>query len=201
MKIKAGPDWRKLVQAVPSALDAWPELRLRVDFNGTLSADGLCAFAQALSPAAHAAVDFIEDPCPFEAKHWHALEQSTGLRLAADRACADAAAEDFIGVVKPSVEDAPALLARAVHSGRKMVVTSNMDHPLGILWAAYHAGLYARAGVLHGLCGLCTQLVFEPDAFSARLPVVDGRFCPPGGTGLGFDDLLAALPWEILREG
>ena len=45
-------------------------------------------------------------------------------------------------------------------------------------------------------CGLQTHGLFEMDAFTARLGPVKPGFKPPGGSGLGFDDLLEDLPWK-----
>ena len=142
------------------------------------------------------AVDFIEDPCPFDRDVWARLESSSGLRLAADRACARPGADRFLGVLKPAVEDADAVVAAAARSGRKLVVTTNMDHPVGQLWAAWHAARAASAGVLAGPCGLLTHTLFAEDEFSRRLSVSGGVLIGPPGTGLGFDDLVQALPWR-----
>jgi O-succinylbenzoate synthase len=44
-------------------------------------------------------------------------------------------------------------------------------------------------------CGVQTHHLFEPDAFSELLGPWSPVFQPPPGHGLGFDDLLDALPW------
>ena len=90
------------------------------------------------------------------------------------------------------------LIARAAASGRKLVVTTNMDHPVGVLWAAFHAARAAKAGVLHGPCGLLTHLLFEPDRFSTELSVRDRVLVVPNGPGLGYHEMWADLPWQPL---
>jgi o-succinylbenzoate synthase len=51
---------------------------------------------------------------------------------------------------------------------------------------------------LVGLCGLQTHHLFEPDGFTGELGPWAPAFKPPSGTGLGFNDLLDALPWTRL---
>ena len=90
------------------------------------------------------------------------------------------------------------MIARAASNGRQLVVTTNMDHPVGVLWAAFHAAQAARAGVLHGPCGLLTHPLFEPDEFSRELSVRNGVLIVPEGTGLGYDGMWDHLPWHPL---
>ena len=198
VKLKAGPDWKKFLPIWSNVCCHHPSVKIRLDFNGTLSpaeaGAALAGIARALGPA----VDFVEDPCPFDRETWLGLEKSSGLRLAADRACADPEAESFLGVLKPAVEDAETAVARAAATGRELVVTTNMDHPVGVLWAAYQAARAARAGVLHGPCGLLTHPLFEADKFSTKLSARDGVLGVPTGTGLGYDEWWAELPWHPL---
>lgn len=192
-------DWSAAPAALDAVLDRWPGLRIRLDFNACLTAREFLAFAGTLTPRVRAAIDFVEDPFVFDAAGWHDARCASGLPLAADRWCDEPAADAFPGIVKPAAQDADAILERAMRSGRRLVVTSNMDHPVGVAWAAWHAARFARAGVLDGPCGLCTAGLFQPDAFSRRLVPGRGGFLPvPVGPGLGFGDLLEDLAWENL---
>ena len=81
------------------------------------------------------------------------------------------------------------------------VFTSNMDHPLGQCWAAYNAAKFytGKPESEIPLCGLVTHHVYRPNPFSERMGMdITPEFPVPGGTGLGFDDLLEALPWKTL---
>ena len=76
-----------------------------------------------------------------------------------------------------------------------------MDHPLGQCWAAYNAAVFytGKPAEEVPLCGLVTHHVYRPNAFSEELGMdITPEFPVPKGTGLGFDHLLASLPWKKL---
>lgn len=165
-----------------------PRVRLRIDFNRSLTPEAFLMIAEGL-PAER--VDFIEDPCEYDASVWAALRQQTGMRLALDRpsehgGSMPSSSVDVL-VVKPAVEDVP-------QDEREIVITSNMDHPVGQFGAAYFA---AKFGARR--CGLFTHVLFEPDEFIERIRADGARLLAPEGTGIGFDDLLERLPWKKLN--
>jgi O-succinylbenzoate synthase len=165
------------------SIDHIPDnVRLRIDFNATLTA---VEFERIAATLPRERIDFIEDPCPYDAATWRALRASTGLRLALDRGTGT---EDVdVIVVKPAVQEIPSTHA-------EIVVTSYMDHPLGQLCAAYAA---ATAHITT-TCGLVTHVLYESDPFIERMHIDGTRLVAPGGTGFGFDDLLEHLPWKSL---
>jgi O-succinylbenzoate synthase len=156
-----------------------PNVWLRLDFNARLTPEQFIYMAEALP---RDRVDFVEDPCPYDAATWSALRETTGLRLALDRGTA-ADGVDVL-VVKPAVQEVPS-------SEKEIVITSYMDHPIGQFFAAYEAARYGR-----GTHGLFTHVLYEPDAFTDAIRADGARLLPPEGTGLGFDDLLERLPWK-----
>ena len=163
------------------SIDRIPDhVRLRIDFNATLTPDEFVRIAATLP---RERIDFIEDPCPYDAATWRDLRDRTGLCLALDRG--NGTEDVDVLVVKPAVQEIPATDA-------EIVVTSYMDHPLGQLCAAYAA---AAAGITT-TCGLITHVLYESDAFIERMQLDGTRLVPPAGTGFGFDDLLEALPWR-----
>jgi O-succinylbenzoate synthase len=189
-------------------IDRIPDnVRLRIDFNATLTAD---EFVQIAANLPKERIDFIEDPCPYDAVVWRELRERTGLRLALDRAasssqhrqeclchtdpmwhrhsCLCSVDSYDVLILKPAVEEIAC-------SDAEVVVTSYMDHPIGQLCAAYAA---ATAGIT-STCGLITHVLFENDSFIERMRIDDTRLVPPDGTGWGFDDLLEKLPWQKLR--
>ena len=168
------------------SIDRIPEhVRLRIDFNATLTPEEFVRIAATLP---RERVDFIEDPCPYDAATWTDLRARTGLRLALDRgSVAGQRRGADVLVIKPAIEEIPP-------TDSELVVTSYMDHPIGQLCAAFAA---ATAGIT-ATCGLVTHVLYEPDPFIDRMQIEGTRLVPPGGTGWGFDDLLEGLPWRTL---
>lgn len=156
--------------------------RLRLDYNATLTAAEFLAEDIPVE-----AIDFVEDPCPYDAAAWRRIREAKRVRLARDRGRGEEEGVDVL-VVKPAMQEFPA-------GGMEVVVTSYMDHPLGQLAAAWTAALHVPGA----RCGLLTHLLYEADPFIERLRVEGARLVPPAGTGFGFDDLLERLPWEPLR--
>ena len=160
-------------------------VRLRLDFNG----DG-DAFARALPSLPRERIDFVEDPCPYDAVRWRSIRE-LGFRLALDRAAVTPSVSEGPGraggatpydvrIVKPAVEDVPA-------TSVPIIITSYMDHPIGQLHAAYVAANSTET------CGLITHVLYENDPFIERMTIEDARLVPPD-----FTDLLEALPWKRL---
>ena len=136
-----------------------------------------------------AAIDFIEDPVPYDCEIWQALSAELPVDLAVDRAGSQAGTGAAVRVLKPAWEE-------VLQDPLRTVVTSAMDHPIGQLFAAYEASLFD--GDLDE-CGLLTHWMFEANAFSEALEVSDRRLVPPGEAGLGFADQLETLPWKALK--
>jgi O-succinylbenzoate synthase len=156
-------------------------VRIRIDFNASLSADEFVRVAETLPKER---VDFIEDPCPYDRNTWRTLRECTQLRLALDR---------FVGEADVLVHK-PALSAEFPSFNGEIVVTSYMDHPIGQFGAAY----VAATNKVAARCGLMTHVLYEPDAFIERIERDGARLVPPRGTGIGFDDLLEKLQWTSI---
>lgn len=216
VKLKGDRDWKRVLNAMRAAAGAG--LAVRVDFNAVLTEAEFLEFAAAAgSEGLGGFVDFIEDPVPYSPEAWRRLKEVTGWRLALDweyPGGSGAAFLDAFGrrqsdsegfdlrVIKPAVQAAPE------SGGVPVVFTSAMDHPLGQLFAAYEAADWLAQGKgqdgnrapLSG--GLLTHRLFEEDDFTRRLGARGPGLRLPGGTGLGFDDLLEALPWQpLVRRG
>jgi O-succinylbenzoic acid--CoA ligase len=181
VKLKTHGDDKGIVERVRAAADAG--LRVRIDCNGT----GIAAL-RALRPWADG-IDFIEDPEPYAAARWQAMRGGLGMPLALDRHTGAEGAGFDVRVLKPAFDS---MRPRAV----PVVVTSYMDHPLGQLFAAWEASRYAGPQLD---AGLLTHHLFEPDAFTEAVHSAGPHLFPAQGTGLGFDALLEALPWERLE--
>lgn len=199
IKIKGGRDLSRETTFLESAAEAFPSLKWRIDFNESLSPEQASSFLLGLSEKTRTAIDFVEDPCPFSETAWPDLFLKTRVKLAVDREAAPHRIGAQVTVIKPAVDEPWLLAEAAIGHGQRVILTSYMDHPFGQAFAAWEA---ARLGLqfpgLPGICGLQTHHLFEPDAFSEMLGPWSPDFTMPAGTGLGFDDLLEALPWTRL---
>lgn len=185
VKVKCGPD----VAAEAARLKRFAAAKLRLDFNATLTPESLRDFVRRLDDATAARIDYVEDPFDVPFPVWDKAQRELPFALASDRVPVTAEVE----VVKPA-------LHTLQRRRRRIVFTSNMDHPIGQLFAAREAAAYYTAHPDQAeVAGLATHVLFEPDPFLERMRC-DGenRLIFPGGTGFGFDDLLASLPWQRL---
>lgn len=203
VKVKVGREWQPRIQRVMDALHiakAQPRC-LRLDFSESLTEESFVDFLaknQRILPY----IDYIEDPYPYDAQQWENSRRQYGVRLGCDHhASASLTRPDSCDVViiKPATFPINDMLFRRLR-GRRLVITSYLDHPLGQLTAAYVAGCALRSyPAVVDVCGLTTHEVFDPTPFSKRLSVVQGHLIPPKtGHGFGFDDLLEGATWNHL---
>lgn len=204
VKMKMGRDLEADIKLVQEVNEAFPDLRLRFDFNGVLSEGQVVKFVDGLGAMIRGQIDFLEDPTCLGVRVWNELRDKYGVKTAVDREVAKASASKLIfdySVLKPAVNRTDRLCDSALLSGRNVVITSYMDHPLGQCYAALMAGLLDEGyrGLVNKRCGLMTHGLYEADAFTERLGEKSPRWkSPHGGTGLGFDDLLEELDWQEL---
>jgi O-succinylbenzoate synthase len=199
VKIKAGRDLEAEAKFLIEMTAEYPKLSWRLDYNETRDAAEIAEFLNALDREVRRKIDFVEDPCPYSESTWRELNKSTGVRLAVDRETGPHCEAAQVFVLKPALDE-PWLIGEAASKrGNKVVVTSYMDHPFGQTFAAWEAARLALTfRGLVGTCGLQTHHLFEPNPFSEYLGAWSPTFQPPGGIGLGFDDLLAELVWTRL---
>jgi O-succinylbenzoate synthase len=196
LKLKTGRDLSDEAGFLDDMAAEYPALRWRLDFNECLTPDEAAGFLIGLKEKTRAAIDFVEDPCPYSESAWTALRQRTRVRLAVDREAAPHSAAAQVMVIKPAVDEPFLLAEAALRNNQRVVLTGYMDHPVGQAFAAWEA---ARLGLqfpgLVGTCGLQTHHLFEPDVFTEMLGPWSSVFQVPEGNGLGFGDLLDELPW------
>ncbi len=196
IKLKTGRDLTAEAAFLDAMTSEYPGMKWRLDFNECLEPAEAEQFLLGLRPQTRAAIDFVEDPCPYSESAWKKLGWNTGVKLAVDREAAPLSSSAAVMVVKPAIDE-PFLLAEAAlaHSQR-LVVTSYMDHPVGQTFAAWEAArLSLQFPGCVSVCGLQTHHLFEADAFTEALGPWSPAFQAPSGDGLGFTDLLEALPW------
>ncbi len=199
IKLKAGRDLTAEAKFLEAMSLEYPALKWRLDFNESQEPEQATAFLLALTAEARAAIDFVEDPCPYSETAWKELRRATGVKLAVDREASPLSAAAQVMVIKPAVDEPFLLGEAAVSHSQRVVITSYMDHAVGQAFAAWEAArLELQFPGLVGLCGLQTHHLFEPDAFTEALGPWSPDFKIPEGHGLGFGDLLEAQPWTRL---
>lgn len=201
IKAKGFPRWGETLSFVESCARICQDtdLQLRIDFNGCLERGHFERFIEFMALKAYRRLDVIEDPFPYDADAWKACRDRWGIALALDKGWKTATDGFDAVVVKPARRDWRIIAEKFPQS--PLILTSAMDHPLGQAFAAYQAALAWRdlGDARISLCGLCTQHLFQQDAFSERLITPGGQFIPDTtGGGLGFGDLLEGLPWKRL---
>lgn len=195
-KIKVIPKIAATVDRLVNLAAMVPSWKWRVDFNCTLSPEAALKFWEELSDAMKERIDYVEDPCVYDVNVWQQL-QDAGMPLGYDMPVTEGhiparTSKPMMRIVKP---------ARHHSNTGHPVFQNNMDHPIGQCWAAYNAALYytGKPEAEVPLCGLVTQNIYQPNAFSEVLGMdITPDFVPPAGTGLGFDELLAAQSWKTL---
>lgn len=178
-------------------------LKICLDFNGSLSWKQIQGFLRALGPVREQ-IDMIEDPCPYDSRHWAQIQKEWDVRLALDRfsweARAQLTADSFsILIFKPAIQSMEDALLLAQEFKVTLGVTSYLDHPLGQLCAAWTAAKLAQiSSVRLEECGLLTHLAYQETFFSRYIRSHGPKMIPPQGTGFGMDSSLADLEWELL---
>jgi o-succinylbenzoate synthase len=144
-------------------------------------------------------VDFIEDPCPFDASHWTSLLSETGIALDREGAGSENPSCWTHRVIKPAVESPGSTCSVAVEAGRRVVVTSYLDHPVGQMHAAASAGRLVRSHAdAVDVCGLLSHGAYESTPYTDSIDTCGSRLLPMSGSGVGFDELLEAETWRRL---
>ena len=180
-------------------------VRFRIDFNSCLSAAEFAEFMNRLPAASRERLDFIEDPFPYDAAAWSHAKHQSEVKLACDKGLSSSSENDpdecgyDFAVLKPGRRDWRATLAR-IPKHTRIVMTSAMDHAIGQAFAAWEAAMaWRELGGRLDLCGLCTEHLFEKDAFFERIHSRGGLLeVDRLGAGLGFDDVLASIEWQAL---
>lgn len=176
-------------------------LKLRLDFNSKLNEKEFLAFLKQSAPY-HDVIDLFEDPFPYDPLCWQEIREQQKIKLACDL-CSLLALKhphscDFL-VVKPAIQDIAPFLADEL-KGRRLILTSYLDHPMGQL-----AGLYVAATVIknnHEIlseCGFLTHHAYQPTSFSESFTHKGSRLIPSmQGYGFGYDTFLENLNWSPL---
>jgi L-Ala-D/L-Glu epimerase len=181
VKVGVGDDAARLaaVRAVGG-----PELAIRIDANGTWSAEEAIAALAVLTPVG---IELCEEPASgIEAiarvaaasDVAIAIDETAAVPGALDERCCDAVCLKIArcGGITGVLEQG----ARARAAGYDVYLASTFDGPLGVAAALHAAAVLAPRRA----CGLATLGLFEGRGEDLLAPR-DGRMAVPGGAGLG----------------
>lgn len=162
----------------------------RLDFNGLLT-----SFDEAEKYKTETTFDFIEDPFSAalmqDKKAPHVFKSP--LALDRDENPLKKKVCD-VWVIKPVYYAPDYLFEEMAKFKKRIVITSNMDHPLGQIIAMHVAQKYPQE--THGLL---TQDLYSPHAQSDWVKQTQSILTPSfKGFGWGLDPQLSALSWEKL---
>lgn len=203
-KVKVGRDLKAEANFVTEILRKHAVL-IRLDFGAKTNIDQFKEFVSYLNPNNLAKIEFAEDPCPWDLVNW--IDASKLLPIAIDF---EADRVDFnkfqvkppfrVVVIKPTRMDLEKTLMLVNKFALKMVVTSSLDHPVGVAHALLQASELKKFYPNTLLdCGCLTTQAYEPDEFSARVKL-NGPFLKEiSGTGIGFDDLWEEIEWAPVK--
>lgn len=176
-------------------------LQFRLDFNGKLDKKEFLTFVKACSHELDI-IDFFEDPFPYDSQSWQEIRKHDGVRLACDKDSLGALAYpdscDYL-VIKPAIQGITPFLSPQLQ-GRKLVLTSYLDHPIGQTSALYTAcKLLKDDPEKLSECGFLTHHAYVPNDFSRLFSEDKGKLIPSlTGHGWGYDELLEQLEWVKL---
>jgi len=199
VKVKVGRNPALEAEFIRGQARRFPELMWRLDFNGVLDAVAVESLLADLGEQVRDKIDFLEDAFLPNITPWINALGPYDIPMAVDREVEDACGGYGVAVIKPAVNELEPILERASDEGKRVVITSYMDHPVGQSFAAWEAAkAYQSFPDVVDTCGLITHGLFEPDEFTVALGEPGPDFNPSCGTGLGFDELLESLPWKPL---
>ena len=135
VKLKAGRDPAAEGKFLDAMAGEFPALKWRLDFNESLTPEQAAEFLLGLADGTRAAIDFVEDPCPYSDSAWTELRRRTRVKLAVDLEAAPMTSAAQVMVIKPAVDEPFLLGEAAIGHNQRVVLTSYMDHPLGQTFA------------------------------------------------------------------
>lgn len=196
IKVKCGSDLEAELLFLEKCLDLFAG-EIRLDFNSSLTATEYRKFIARFSDNLQKRIEFIEDPCRFDAGQWHELHQIIPL------ACDFPQIENLTlskwpfayRIVKPS-RMKPESIDFWKNAGINIVVTSSMSHGLDILQSLAVALKFPDQ--VHGLQ---TFDLYQRDeissSFSVLGPYIKGIQI---NKGLGYASELERLEWKLFAE-
>lgn len=205
LKLKVGFDPEEEVKVISRWLKQHP-IMLRLDFNSKLKFDEYQVYMLNLHQTERARIEFVEDPFPWHPDGWKEVAKFAPLAVdnEAEKIEWDllkSPAPFKVMIIKPARTDIEKAMAKVNQYGLKMVVTSSMDHPVGVAHALHVAAEIKKFNPNTLIdCGCLTLRVYKPNEFATSIQVTGPYLAGIKGTGIGFDDLLEKTPWVKVQK-
>lgn len=205
VKIKVGKRLEDEARFVSRLIRQNP-LLVRLDFNAKIDFESYKRFMNSIDLTERAKIEFVEDPFPWNLEQWK--EAAAFVPLALDNEFEKVNWDEFkerppfkIIIVKPARRDVDLDIKLALQHDLKLVVTSSLDHPVGVAHACNIAIEIKKSYPSLLLdCGCLTLRSYKSGDFFSRVQATGPFFTGVNGTGIGFDDLLQRLEWTPISE-
>jgi O-succinylbenzoate synthase len=176
-------------------------ITVRLDFNAKVGFAEFERLFSHLGVAEKPRIEFVEDPVPWNLEAW--TEAAKLAPIALDQEYHKVEWEKLktkppfsTVVLKPARQDVDHALNWINKFALKMVVSSSMDHPIGVAHACSVAAELKKFYPNTLLdCGCLSLKVYRPNEFSSRIQLTGPYLKDIPGTGIGFDDLLEKVTW------
>lgn len=206
IKIKVGRNIEEEAEFIKRMIKQNP-VGIRLDFNAKIDFDKYEKFISYFALAEKARIEFIEDPIKWDLKAWTEARK-LGVPLAVDFEIDKVDWEKLeaplpfkVVIIKPTRQDVEKTVKLVNRFALKMVITSALDHPVGVaqaLMVASELKKFYPNTLLE--CGCLTLRIYKPNEFSTRIQVQGPYLNAIAGTGIGFNDLLQKLDWQPVKK-
>lgn len=203
LKIKVGRDPMDEARWIERTIKKSPYLNFRLDFIGNRDFSVFERLMTSLSLSLKPHIEFAEDPVPYDLEAWREASKLCPLAVdfEFDNVKWDVIPLPFRTVIlKPARQDVAKVLDLVNKHNLKLAITSSMDHPVGVAHALMVASEIKKVWPGRVVeCGCLTHLLYWPNDFSKELVTQGPCLVQMGGTGIGFDALLAKQTWNPIR--
>ncbi len=181
----------------------WSSFRLRLDMNCLHTEATVVLFLDQLNSAVRRCIEYIEDPCPWDLSVWQRLQAKVPLALDQPvtlENCSHQTAFSYL-ILKPARMTLNNMEDVVSRSQAKIVLTSSMDHQVGILHAVAEKTYLSRKypDRIHSVGGFLTQSLFvDFPLFNDLEYLASGFKTPSNGYGIGLETSLSKLDWRSL---
>lgn len=205
VKIKVGSDLDADLHFVQKIIRQHP-LNVRLDFNSKLKFQEFENFIKQFTSHDMKKIEFIEDPCPWDFVAWYEASKMAPIALDFEYDRVNWGALDptpfkYV-ILKPSRNDVDLTVQRAQAHKLKIVVTSSMDHPVGVMHSLSVAADLKRdhPDLLCDTIGCLSLSVYRSNEFNREIKTQGPFILSTIGSGIGFDSILERLEWTEIRR-